>query len=834
MIAGSAALVALAGLVAPSVGLANEWGQSWLLDPEGSPDAISCASVDYCVAVGAGANFETLGNGWFVASFEAGETMSSISCPAVGYCVAVGQDGGVREEREYAWSASQRPDGYAGLSSVSCGSISFCMAVGWDGAMEYEQGSWVASSASDSEPLVAVSCPTEGFCMAVDGGGRALAYEHGAWGSPMAASVADRLVSISCTSTTFCMAMDADGNAVVYTEEGWRISGYFGSSAGQSAVSCAERRCLAVDGGETFMYEEGSWQAEGVADPRGTLTALSCVSAVYCVAVDAKGDVFYFRGVGWSGPEPIAGGFDSISCTGSGFCMVVDRTGRVLTRGEGRIWQYGTVEPAETLTAVSCASSAFCAVTEAQGGVLVYRRGLWEAYGEVDEHTMTSISCPAEEYCVAADTQGNVVSFDGASWSTTEPVDGSTAITSVSCAAVSFCIAVDADGRVLSYDGMGWSAPQEVAPSVNTYIVHGLESVSCPSRSFCVAVGEAEQAVIYEDGTWSEPVQIVGAGTLSSVACAAPDSCIAGDGNGVLSYDGVGWRQGPASSPPNLGSVDSVSCAGAAECIAVSSGGYEMTYLGSPGPAPVDTVVPAIAGTAEQGSTLEVQRGNWTGEPTGFSYQWLRCDRWGVICQPISGANSTAYVLTASDVGSTLRVQETASNSSGAGLPVRSPASALVLAAPSEVSPVPLIGTAGNGASVTVVSQGEKGGVLGTRTALTASSATLFAGSAPRGPNARVATLLHRDGFAFTFSAPGAGLLTATWYRAGKKGSPLVVARGTAEFSAAKARAVTVRLTARGRRLLQGASKLPIVVVVDFEPTAGAPLSSRESLTLRR
>ena len=511
--------------------------------------------------------------------------------------------------------------------------------------------------------------------------------------------------------------------------------------------------------------------------------------------------------------------------------MAVDRTGRVITSPGGQGWQFKTVEPAETLTAVSCASSAFCAVTEARGGVLVYRGGLWEAYGGVDEHTITSISCPADEYCVAADAQGDVVSFDGGTWSTPEPVDGSTAINSISCASVSFCMAVDAEGRVLSYDGKGWSSPQAVGPLANPYFLRGLTSVSCPSRSFCVAVGEDEDAVIYDGATWSEPVEIVGAGMFTSVSCSAPDSCVAGGEAGVFSYDGVDWRQGAVSWPSNLGKVDSVSCAGTAECIAVSSGGYDLTYLGSPGPAPVNTTVPTIVGAAEQGRTLEVRPGTWTGEPNGFGYQWLRCDAWGVVCQPIIGANSTAYVLTAGDVGSTIRVQETASNASGAGLPVRSPTSATVLAPSPEVTPLSPGGEAGTGAAVTVTPQQ---GVEDTRAASTVSSVALFAGSIPRGANARLAALIRRDGYTFTFLSPGAGRLTATWYRAGKKGSPLVVAKGTAEFSAAAARPVTARLTARGRALLRGAGRLSIVVVVDFEPTDGVSLSSRKQLTLRR
>jgi hypothetical protein len=47
-----------------------------------------------------------------------------------------------------------------------------------------------------------------------------------------------------------------------------------------------------------------------------------------------------------------------------------------------------------------------------------------------------------------------------------------------------------------------------------------------------------------------------------------------------------------------------------------------------------------------------------------YAYQWQRCAVSGA-CAPISGATAASYVLTAADVGSTLRASVTASNSAG-------------------------------------------------------------------------------------------------------------------------------------------------------------------------
>src|SRR5205823_4627841 len=104
---------------------------------------------------------------------------------------------------------------------------------------------------------------------------------------------------------------------------------------------------------------------------------------------------------------------------------------------------------------------------------------------------------------------------------------------------------------------------------------------------------------------------------------------------------------------------------------------------------PANTALPTIGGTAQQGQTLTESHGTWTNSPTGYSYQWQQCDGEGAACTAISGATNQTYVLTAGDVGHTIRVQETASNAGGSSAAATSAATALVVPPPPSNTALP-------------------------------------------------------------------------------------------------------------------------------------------------
>jgi hypothetical protein len=121
-------------------------------------------------------------------------------------------------------------------------------------------------------------------------------------------------------------------------------------------------------------------------------------------------------------------------------------------------------------------------------------------------------------------------------------------------------------------------------------------------------------------------------------------------------------------------------------------------------PAPESTSPPSISGAAEKGQQLTAAPGSWSGSPTAYAYEWLRCNAAGASCGAISGATSSTYTLGETDVGSTLRAAVAASNEAGSSAPVNSAPSAVVTAGllpPHDVSPPTISGTAQQGATLT-------------------------------------------------------------------------------------------------------------------------------------
>ena len=110
--------------------------------------------------------------------------------------------------------------------------------------------------------------------------------------------------------------------------------------------------------------------------------------------------------------------------------------------------------------------------------------------------------------------------------------------------------------------------------------------------------------------------------------------------------------------------------------------------------APGNTQAPSISGTAQQGVALSGSAGTWTGVPTPtLTLQWEDCDSTGNGCAAVaSNGNSLGYTPTSADVGHTLVLSVTASNSAGQLTVASAPTAAVLIAPPTNNTPPTITG----------------------------------------------------------------------------------------------------------------------------------------------
>jgi RHS repeat-associated protein len=162
--------------------------------------------------------------------------------------------------------------------------------------------------------------------------------------------------------------------------------------------------------------------------------------------------------------------------------------------------------------------------------------------------------------------------------------------------------------------------------------------------------GTLNLSKLYIDGT---------ARTLTMSGANQNVSIVSSGGNVATKISG--WAAG--SSNTFRGQIDEVSIFRGA----LSSAQITAHWTGVLG-APSNNVAPNVTGSKGDGDTLTADHGTWTGSPTTYSYQWLRCDSTGASCTDVAGSTGSTYRLADGDVGSAMRVAVTASNDAGAGM----------------------------------------------------------------------------------------------------------------------------------------------------------------------
>jgi hypothetical protein len=323
-----------------------------------------------------------------------------------------------------------------------------------------------------------------------------------------------------------------------------------------------------------------------VTGPFVELSAVSCPSSTYCVAVgDYRPND---KGTNWT------------------------PTAQVWTGGSS--WNAQT-PPAPTgtnaslLSGVSCASPTSCLAVGSSdaNGVDALLAESWNGTAWSIDPTPTSsgsagadlvgVSCTSSTSCVAVGSTWNATgprlpladAWNGSSWSvesTPAPTSPSGALFSaVSCPSAAFCAAVGwyyvgTSGLATFADvwnGSSWSLTSTPDPAGTT--TPELEGVSCTSATWCVsdgvAPGKSGSAALLEgwNGTaWTIEKSPVLYTNLAAVSCSIATSCVAAGYDGAAEvWNGTTWAVHRFHLPTTVTEsfLDGVACLSATACTGV-------------------------------------------------------------------------------------------------------------------------------------------------------------------------------------------------------------------------------------------------------------------------
>ncbi|HTU77540.1 MAG TPA: hypothetical protein VMF09_02140 [Solirubrobacteraceae bacterium] len=227
--------------------------------------------------------------------------------------------------------------------------------------------------------------------------------------------------------------------------------------------------------------------------------------------------------------------------------------------------------------------------------------------------------------------------------------------------------------------------------------------------------------------------------------------------------------------------------------------------------------LPFVVGTGVVGHTLKCESGIWDAKPPpSFEYQWFRDNT------PIASATEETYTVEPADQGQFLSCEVTATN--------------IVGSVPEESS---------NGVAVSVQRTLET--PVETPTidppvkTLAPSPAVILASIRRQLPTAlggaHLKTIRKSGSFSFSFLAPWEGKLEVLWYEIvkgahGAKTKQLVLAQATSSFTGAKKGTVKLKLTAKGRHVLQDKKRMSLKAEVLFTLPHEKPVTWYETLTL--
>ncbi len=376
-------------------------------------------------------------------------------------------------------------------------------------------------------------------------------------------------VSVSCPTSAFCVALGAKGWTYTWNGKKWATAGWSHAGSESGSISCPTVSfCAALAGNGYATTWNGHVWSEVAQLPGNKFEgygSVSCTSSTFCVAA-VGGILVTWNGHIWGSAvhvhdvQPYV-----VSCHTRSFCVAVGRGhhGYFSAGFNGRSWSaVSGPSPDLYLPDLSCPSQSTC-FAPSDFRSYQYTAGKWSSSGTyADGNIISAVSCASASSCMAVGGGDAYPMVDRWPALQIDPIGN---LTSISCPTTTFCMAVDASGRTFEYGLSAWES--DGSPSVSP--LYGPRKLSCPTSTFCAEIG-AFSSVVYSSGAWGAP-QTVDSYTLEAISCASSAFCVAVDDAG----DEVTYSDGDWEAPVVIEADDhfaSVSCSSASRCVAVGNG----------------------------------------------------------------------------------------------------------------------------------------------------------------------------------------------------------------------------------------------------------------------
>jgi hypothetical protein len=269
--------------------------------------------------------------------------------------------------------------------------------------------------------------------------------------------------------------------------------------------------------------------------------------------------------------------------------------------------------------------------------------------------------------------------------------------------------------RFLAAGVIGYTAPAGAAAITVTHTQVSVSTSSASSAAASHPVTATQPAPPAQPVNGPQPLSslapptISGSGVVGSTLTAAPGSW--SDAKATFTY---AWERcdGNGSCTPIDGADGTTYTLGRADRDAFvrvlvtaqvgdASASKASAAVGPVTPAaPTAFAMPSIFGDAVVGAELAADPGSWSDPEATFKFVWQRCDETG-ICTAISDATAATYAPSVDDLGSSLRVEVTATNGGGSNSAYSAPTTVVVPAAPVVITAPSIDGDAILGSTLT-------------------------------------------------------------------------------------------------------------------------------------